>query len=207
MNLEHLFQNWNELTIDQKSKIALYEKELKRFKNLFVTKIKPEKQILSLIEDSLLASNILLQKIPKKVPLVEIGAGAGYIGVILACVSKERHSITLVEPSELRSQFLSHCVRTLGLSHCIKVRKEPFKKTKAQFLLFKAFAPFKKTLHLLDKFTEKKTISYHFKSESWFNDWNSLSREEKTRWKATSIGSYPFESKTRYIIEVQRRFS
>jgi len=53
--------------------------------------------------------------------LVDIGSGAGLPGIVLAMVRPELH-VTLLEPMERRSRFLSECVAELGLANASVLR-------------------------------------------------------------------------------------
>lgn len=58
----------------------------------------------------------LLQQAETPVHLLDIGTGAGFPGLVLACVLPEAR-FTLVEPRQKRVSFLRHLVRTLGLTN------------------------------------------------------------------------------------------
>jgi 16S rRNA (guanine527-N7)-methyltransferase len=56
--------------------------------------------------------------------LVDVGSGAGFPGIPLACVWP-RAEIVLVEPASKRAVFLREVARALGLVH-VSVRPEPY---------------------------------------------------------------------------------
>lgn len=58
----------------------------------------------------------LLQRSVSPVHLLDVGTGAGFPGLVLACALPEAR-FTLVEPRQKRVSFLRHLVRTLGLSN------------------------------------------------------------------------------------------
>lgn len=58
----------------------------------------------------------LLQQAAMPVHLLDVGTGAGFPGLVLACALPEAR-FTLVEPRQKRVSFLRHLVRTLGLSN------------------------------------------------------------------------------------------
>lgn len=208
MNFQkELEKDFSWLTREQLASVCLYKNNLEKFKDLLITKVEPEKQIASLLKDALISCPLLLKKLPANAPLVEIGSGAGFIGIILAILSPEARKITLVEPSEKRSEFLMHSISTLVLEHCVKVKTEVFKPTKAPFLIFKAVAEFKKTLKMLNKFTVEGSCSYHFKSSAWKEDWKSISEQDSQDWNINIADSYHFEDKERFIIELKRKSS
>ncbi|MDD2465054.1 MAG: 16S rRNA (guanine(527)-N(7))-methyltransferase RsmG [Desulfobulbus sp.] len=74
----------------------------------------PEQQI---IENHFLDSLTLLPLVQGPgAHLLDVGTGAGFPGLVLACVLPEVQ-FTLVEPRQKRVSFLRHVVRTLGLTN------------------------------------------------------------------------------------------
>lgn len=74
----------------------------------------PEAQV---IENHFLDSLTLLPLLHgAAVHLLDVGTGAGFPGLALACVLPEAR-FTLVEPRQKRVTFLRHVIRTLGLSN------------------------------------------------------------------------------------------
>jgi len=58
----------------------------------------------------------LLRESGGPVRLLDVGSGAGFPGLVLACALPEA-DFTLVEPRQKRASFLRHLVRTLGLTN------------------------------------------------------------------------------------------
>jgi 16S rRNA (guanine527-N7)-methyltransferase len=58
----------------------------------------------------------LLQRAESPVRLLDVGTGAGFPGLVLACAFPEAR-FTLVEPRQKRVIFLRHLIRTLGLTN------------------------------------------------------------------------------------------
>jgi len=74
----------------------------------------PEPQV---IENHFLDSLTLLPLLQDRDPhLLDVGTGAGFPGLVLACVLPEAR-FTLVEPRQKRVSFLRHVIRTLGLTN------------------------------------------------------------------------------------------
>lgn len=76
----------------------------------------PEDQV---IENHFLDSLTLLPFLDKEqgpIHLLDVGSGAGFPGLVLACVLPEAR-FTLVEPRQKRVSFLRHVLRSLGLSN------------------------------------------------------------------------------------------
>ena len=89
---------------------------------------------------------------------VDLGSGAGFPGLVIACLRDA--PMTLVEVRPLRSAFLQHCVDALGLSH-VDVAGAKVEKTQlsepAAIISARAYAPLDRLLagaaHLSDKNT------------------------------------------------------
>lgn len=186
------------------SLFSLYQQELLSYQTFFITKRNPNKQIEDLINEGILSCSLLLKHISDKTPIVDIGSGAGFPGLILGILSKNKRPITLIEPSKKRSEFLNHCIDILKLQKTVSVKSQSFRKTKAPLFTFKAFASLQQTLKLLKKYTTLTSVSYHFKSTSYIEEWKTLSLKEKQNWKLQEIASYSFNHKNRYIIKMSR---
>jgi 16S rRNA (guanine527-N7)-methyltransferase len=77
----------------------------------------PELQIIeNHFLDSLTLMPLLRQHEQGPVHLLDVGTGAGFPGLVLACIMSEAQ-FTLVEPRQKRVAFLRHLIRTLGLTN------------------------------------------------------------------------------------------
>ncbi len=196
---------WNKKFSLNAQQINLFQKfyeELVFFQHLFLTKKDTEKEIVRLIEDGIISGKLFLKEVPTGI-LVDIGSGAGFPGIVLAILDEQR-KVILVEPSSKSAEFLRHVVDVLHLKSRVIVREEVFSSMQEKKVLFKAFAPLKKTLQMVKKYLPEDGVSYHFKGPHYKKDWNQLSLKEKKLWQMKIIASYLFENQKRFILEIKR---
>ena len=192
------------LNAKQRDLFQVFYRELIFFKSLFLTKKKTEKQIIELIEDGIISGVLFLKKAPKGV-FVDVGSGPGFPGIVLAILDLQRKFI-LIEPSFKRAEFLRHILTALHFQNRVIVREEVFSHlVNEKIVLFKAFAPLKKTLQMVKKYLPKDGISYHFKGASYEKDWDQLSLEEKEKWQMKIFVRYKFKDQDRFILEIKRK--
>ncbi|MDE0151475.1 MAG: class I SAM-dependent methyltransferase [Bdellovibrionales bacterium] len=192
-------------SLDQKQ-IDLFQKfytELKFFQHLFLTKKETEKEVVELIEDGITSGTLFLKSAPEET-FVDIGSGAGFPGVVLAILDLHR-KIILVEPSAKRAEFLRHIVDTFDFQNRVIVREEVFSFMKERIVLFKAFAPLKKTLQMVKKYLPEDGVSYHFKGPLYEKDWDRLSLKEKKLWQMKVFVEYKFKNQNRVILEIKKK--
>ena len=188
----------------QKNLFQVFYRELIFFKKLFLTKKETEKQITQLIEDGIISGVLFLKKVPAGV-LVDVGSGPGFPGIVLAILDLQRKFI-LIEPSSKRAEFLRHTVDILNFQKRVIVREEVFSHlANEKVVLFKAFAPLKKTLPMMEKYLPKDGISYHFKGPSYKKDWNQVNLKEKEKWQMKIFVHYKFKDQNRFILEIKRK--
>lgn len=196
---------WNNKFSLVKNQTELFQKfynELIFFRRLFLTKKETEKEIVRLIEDGIISGKLFLKKAPKGV-LVDMGSGAGFPGIVLAVLDSKR-KIVLVEPSSRRAEFLRHVVDLLNFQNRVTIREKAFSRIKEKIILFKAFAPLRKTLQMVKKYLSEDGVSYHFKGPRYKEDWDRISSEEKKIWQMKVIVSYLFEKQKRVVLEIKR---
>ncbi|MEQ1782733.1 MAG: 16S rRNA (guanine(527)-N(7))-methyltransferase RsmG [Hyphomonadaceae bacterium] len=92
----------------------------------------------------------LIEQIPgEATKIVDLGSGAGFPGLLIACAVAERPgvSVTLVEKSVRKSQFLQAAIAEVGLpAKVINVRIEEAPREKFDLLTARALAPLPKLL-------------------------------------------------------------
>ena len=187
------------LNHSQKQDLLVFYKELLEFQKILLIK---EKEIPRLIKDGILSGRLLFQYISQD-RIVDVGSGAGFPGIILAILSK-RQKVVLIEPSQRRSEFLRHCVSCLGFQKRVEVRQEVFGPIQEKNVVFKAFAPLKKTLAQVWKYLPDQAYSYHFKGPGYRKEWNELSPKEKNNWNFRVLADYDFENQKRFILSIQK---
>lgn len=202
MDFNNTVDGFSCLNLKQKQILFLFQKELMRFRSLFLTKKNPEKEIGCLIKDGVLSGIHTLDKIPKGA-LVDAGSGAGFPGIVWAVLDESRPFI-LIEPSLKRSEFLKHCISSLRFHHRIEVRREKLAFIKEKLIVFKAFASLKKTLKQVKKYLPKDGRSYHLKSAGGLKEWNEFGEKEKQLWNLKILADYNFERKKRFVLEISR---
>ncbi len=91
-------------------------------------------------------------------PWLDLGTGAGFPGLVIAAVMPDLPMI-LVESRSRRAEFLKHCIRKLGLTHCTVVaeRLERIAPFPVSVISARAFAPLEKLLRLSAPFSTKAT--------------------------------------------------
>jgi 16S rRNA (guanine527-N7)-methyltransferase len=88
----------------------------------------------------------LAELIPKGHSIIDIGSGAGLPGIVLA-ILKPESKVTLVEPMQRRTDFLSQVKTDLNLTNVEIIRgRAENQKIKAQIVTSRAVAPLNKLL-------------------------------------------------------------
>lgn len=110
-------------------------------------------------------------------PWLDLGAGAGFPGIIIAALDAER-PVHLVESRALRCDFLSRVATDLGLSN-VTIHHNKLERVVAfncAIISARAFAPLSKLLDLADRFATKRTIWVLPKGKNAVNELASLSK-------------------------------
>jgi 16S rRNA (guanine527-N7)-methyltransferase len=100
-------------------RLLVYDAELAKWSRRInlIARDTPEAQVIeNHFLDSLTLLPLLSGAASKTVHLLDVGTGAGFPGLVLACVLPEAR-FTLVEPRQKRVTFLRHLIRTLQLAN------------------------------------------------------------------------------------------
>lgn len=91
-------------------------------------------------------------------PWIDLGAGAGFPGIVIAALDRAR-PIHLVESRALRCDFLTRAAGQLGLTNVTvhHSKLESVESFAASIISARAFAPLDKLLRLAQRFSTKKT--------------------------------------------------
>lgn len=94
-------------------------------------------------ERHILNCAVVSELVPQDASLLDVGSGAGLPGLVLA-IARPDLTVTLLEPLERRSVFLSEVVESLGLSSVTVLRgraEDVVRDTSAQIVTARAVAP------------------------------------------------------------------
>jgi 16S rRNA (guanine527-N7)-methyltransferase len=142
------------VTLDQKMVQAflLYLSELKEWnKKINLTSLKEDEAI---VTSHFIDSLSIIPYLPSSATVLDLGSGAGFPGVPLK-IAAPALTITLLEATRKKANFLRHIIRILGLSNIavVEFRAEKFSEEAAanpgfDFVLARAFAPLKTLIRL-----------------------------------------------------------
>ena len=136
------------------------------------------------------------------VSLIDLGSGAGFPGLIIAILAKDRKirlEVKLIEKSPKKASFLREIVNYLNLNvEVLNINALTYaKKLEADIIVARAFKPLKIILQLLDKNTEnwKKVFLFLGKTgkDELFEASKSWHIQYKQRMSVTSSDSIVIE--------------
>jgi 16S rRNA (guanine527-N7)-methyltransferase len=102
----------------------------------------------------------LLQHVPRETgPLLDLGSGAGFPGLVLAIAVPER-AVVLIESRKRRTEWLRHAVEELKLERCEvrAARLEAVETMPAGLITARAFAALDKLIRLSARFSTPATV-------------------------------------------------
>ncbi len=140
--------------------------------------------------DSIQASKIILKDFKGK-SLVDIGAGNGFPGVVLAILDRTV-KITFVETRGKRVEFLKHVCARIGLQN-VEVyhsRVEDLEEGSITGGVSRAFATLPNALLNTRKVFADGADYYHMKSDGWASEVASIPHQLCSIWNIEHIGDY-----------------
>ena len=134
--------------------------------------------------------------------LIDLGSGAGFPGLVLAILSKDRQipmKITLIEKSALKASFLNEVINNLELNvevQHLNILDQP-NKLKSDLFTARAFKPLKIILQFIDKKAEDWRKIFLFLGKTGRNELLQASKnwdiKYKKRMSVTSNDSFIIE--------------
>jgi 16S rRNA (guanine527-N7)-methyltransferase len=130
----------------------VYLRELKEWnQKINLTSLKEDEAI---VTNHFIDSLAIIPHLPSSATLLDLGSGAGFPGIPLK-IGAPPLTITLLEATRKKANFLLHIIRTLGLTHItvVECRAENFRAAYPthpgfDFVLARALAPLKTFLRL-----------------------------------------------------------
>ena len=120
--------------------------------------------------------------------LIDLGSGAGFPGLVLAILSKDRQipmKITLIEKSALKASFLSEVINNLKLNvevQHLNILDQP-NKLKSDLFTARAFKPLKIILQFIDKKAEDWRKIFLFLGKTGRNELLQASKNWDIKYK------------------------
>ena len=120
--------------------------------------------------------------------LIDLGSGAGFPGLVLAILSKDRQipmKITLIEKSALKASFLSEVINNLELDvevQHLNILDQP-NKLKSDLFTARAFKPLKIILQFIDKKAEDWRKIFLFLGKTGRNELLQASKNWDIKYK------------------------
>ena len=114
---------------------------------------------------------------PADATWLDIGSGAGFPGLVLACINPA--PIRLVEPRPLRVAHLERCVAALGLTHCAVSRGqvEALTLSRVDVITARAYAPLDRIFATVDHAADLSTTWVLPKGRNAENDLATAQRQ------------------------------
>ncbi len=99
-------------------------------------------------------------------PVLDLGAGAGFPGMVLAIMGRE--DLILVEADQRKAAFLQEAARVTGTRVVIEAcRIEALRPIRAGIVTARALAPVTELLHYARSFSDKSTVYLFLKGSGW----------------------------------------
>jgi 16S rRNA (guanine527-N7)-methyltransferase len=111
----------------------------------------------------------LLPQIPEEAQILDIGSGAGFPGLVLACAAAETGGfVTMVESTSKKCAFLQAVISEVGLpARVINKRIEAVDAEPVDFITARALAPLPRLVAYAFPWLSKGATGLFFKGERW----------------------------------------
>ena len=201
-------ESWKKsLKSQEKALFEVYNQEASHFNktvSLYSRKKDPH-FCWELILDSYIGGGFLLKDASFHLEIADLGSGAGFPGLILACLDPLK-KIILVDSNPKKTQFLKYIVWKMQLKN-VEIRTVDLKKERNSFIcaVSKAFLPLDKRLEITRPCFKKGAIYYHFQTLGWENQWNKARLEIKEAWELKELAQYdhPLFSSKRVLLKAR----
>jgi len=123
--------------------------------------------------------------------IYDVGSGNGFPGLVLAILWPSS-KIHLVEIDQRKSEFLKHCISTLGLGNADVIIRgiETLPEKSIQFAVSRGFASLAKSILSTRKVFKKGGRYFHLKGEEWANEIGSIPSQLCTFWSPSLVSEY-----------------
>ena len=154
----------------------------------------------TLFIDSLMGAGILKSFLKTSSPVLDIGSGNGFPGIVCAIMYPETPFV-LCERSLKKTEFLKHCIFQLNCSNATVLFQEAnLLNNKFTRVLSKETASIKTVLQVLEKVLAPQGQAFLWKNPEWKSQW-----PKKTSFSPETIKTYEIQKgRKRVLLKIQR---
>jgi 16S rRNA (guanine527-N7)-methyltransferase len=149
-----------------------------------------------------------MAKIDLGASIVDIGAGNGMPGIIMAIMFPSKE-IVLLESDSRKCEFLKHVVGVLKLQNVkiMNTRLETLKQFPVKTAVTRGFASVSKTCLMCNRTLAMGSKIYHFKGNSWSSEIAEIPSQLISVWTPELVGEYtlPVSQARRAIVCTTKR--
>lgn len=157
--------------------------------------------------DSICASKVVREKLNKNIDLFDIGSGAGFPGMVYACLYPDQ-KVNLVESDERKSRFLASAAQHLNLKNvAVFGRKiETFPPDTITQAITRDFMPMPRLLLTLRKIVNKGGVVFHLKSDEWSLEVSEIPSQLCSSWLPGLESKYqlPLSDARLYVVRTDK---
>lgn len=157
--------------------------------------------------DSILASQIVNEKINKDEYLYDIGSGNGFPGLVYSILYPEQ-KVLLVDSDERKCEFLKYVISTCKLSNVAVLNKkvETLGAESIKQAICRGYAPLPFALLQLRKCSALGAQIYHLKSEEWSLEVSQIPTQLCSIWQPGLVGEYrlPIGDAKMFVVNTEK---